>query len=72
MILPLSLVVRGGHAYKRKLLSIVFIKCRVSGREWQRCNIRVHRRYSKQAVEIGQEMGCIGEQGDQFRRYIFV
>jgi hypothetical protein len=72
MVLPLSLMVRGGHAYKLKLFSVVFIKCRVSGREWQRRNICVHRRYSKQPVEIGQEMDCVGEQGDQFRQYIFI
>jgi len=70
MILPLSLVVCGGHAYKLKLFSVVFIKCRVSRREWQRRNICMHCRYIKQAMEIGQEMDCVGEQGDQFRLYI--
>ena len=61
MILPLPLVVHGGHA--TKLLSIVYIKCGVSGREWQCCYIYMHRRHSKQAVEILQEMDCVGEQG---------
>ena len=72
MILPLSLVVFCGHAYELEPFSVVFIKCRVTWREWQRCNICVHCRYIKQGMEISQEIDCVGEQGDQFWQYAFV
>jgi len=64
MILPLSLVVRCGRGYEFEPFSVVFIKCRVTWREWQCCNICVHCGYSKQAMEIDQKMDCVGEQVD--------